>query len=278
VHDHPTRLGVFSLVLQGLVAWSALAQDAKPKDAQPGDAPANVQAQPAEAAPKKAVEPLPGPDPIPEVALGPTLKTTPIRRGLPGPNVTLVDASVLPRDKKGIWVLDFAFKPVRLITVETPKGRRQVHYLYYRVINRTGKARMFVPQFTLVTDSKQRVEDTSAMPWAIEAIKNREDPTTDLVNGPTAMGMVPPSGKKEGIDDAVFGVAIWDGVDPKADAFSIFVRGLSDGYQLVQPPGGAEAVRRDKTIRIDFSRPGDERHLNEREIHLMDPPYEWIYW
>ena len=28
--------------------------------------------------------------------------------------------------------------------------------------------------------------------------------------------MVPPS-TKQGIDDAVFGVAIWEGVDPKAD-------------------------------------------------------------
>jgi hypothetical protein len=278
VYVHLTRLVCFGLLAFGLGAGTAAAQD-PPKPDNPNQE--QEKAAPAEAEPaakKKEVEPLPGPDPIPEVQLGPTLKTTPIRRTLPGPNVTLVDASVLPRDKKGIWVLDFAFKPVRLITVETPKGRRQVHYMYYRVINKTGKARMFVPQFTLVTDSKQRLEDSSALPWAVEAIKNREDPTVDLVNGPTAMGMIPASGKKEGIDDAVFGVAIWDGVDPKADGFSIYVRGLSDGYQLVQPPGGGEPVRRDKTLRIDFARPGDERHLNEREIHLMDPPYEWVYW
>jgi hypothetical protein len=190
----------------------------------------------------------------------------------------MVDASVLPLDRKGIWVLDFAFKPMRLTTVETARGRRQVHYLFYRVINRTGKPRMFVPQFTLVTDTNQRIDDTPGLPDAVKKVQSREEPTFPIVNGPTAMGMIPPSGSKEGIDDVVYGVAIWDGVDPKADAFSIYVRGLSDGYQLVTPPGGNKPVQRDKTLQIDFSRPGDERNLNEREIHLMEPPYEWIYW
>src|SRR5262245_25232418 len=38
--------------------------------------------------------------------------------------------------KPGIWVLDFAYKPVRVRTVEIPgKGRRQIYYLYYRVVN-----------------------------------------------------------------------------------------------------------------------------------------------
>jgi hypothetical protein len=236
-----------------------------------------------QAAAKPARPPLPGPPEIPNVALGPVLATTPIPRGVVPPNNTIVDASVLPRDKKGIWVLDFAFKPMRMATVDIPgKGRRQVHYLWYRVINRTGQPRMFVPQFTLVTDTKQRLEDTPGLPQAVRQISAREQATNInlLVNGPTSMGIIPASGKKEGIDDAVFGVAIWEGVDPKADSFSVFVRGLSDGFQLVKPPNASEkdTVQRDKTLRIDFSRPGDDRKLNEREIHLLDPPYEWIYW
>src|SRR5208337_2564997 len=96
------------------------------------------------------------------------------------------------------WVLDFAFKPLRIRPVEIPgKGRRSVHYLYYKVVNRTGKPRMFVPQFTMVN--------------------------------------IPPS-TKEGVDDAVFGAAAWDNWDPKSDRFSIYVRGLSDGYKEVPNP------------------------------------------
>jgi len=73
-------------------------------------------------------------------------------------------------------------------------------------------------------------------------------------------------------------VAIWEGVDPKADAFNIYVRGLSDGQVAVPAPGGGKPAVRYKTLRIDFIRRGDERNLNEKEIQLRDPPYEWIYW
>jgi hypothetical protein len=225
---------------------------------------------------KPAVPPREGPPPIPEVSLVPVLPTVPVRKGPAGPNVQMVDASLLPRDKEGIWVLDFAFKPVRLRTVDTEKGRRTVHYLYYRVVNHTGKPRTFVPQFSLVTDTGQRLED-AVIPQAIPIIQAREDASIPLRGAVDIMGVIPPS-TKEGIDDAVYGVAVWDGVDPKADRFQIYVRGLSDGYQVVQPPDGSKPIVRYKTLRIDFIRRGDERDLNEREIQLNDPPYEWVYW
>src|SRR4051794_14059502 len=96
------------------------------------------------APPAKGAE-LKSPDPIPEVKLLPDLKTTPVRKGAPSFNEQMVDASLLPRDKEGIWVLDFAFKPLRMITMETrDKGRRQLHYLAYRVVNHTKKPREFV--------------------------------------------------------------------------------------------------------------------------------------
>jgi hypothetical protein len=237
---------------------------------QPAPAPAAEPARP-------PVPELPGPPPIEEPRLVPDLPTTPVRKGSTGFNVQMVDASLLPRDKEGIWVLDFAFKPVRLRTVEVPgKGRKVVHYLYYRVINHTGQPRMFVPQFSLVTDTGQRLED-AVIPQAVPIIQAREDASVRLLGAVSVVGMIPPS-TREGIDDAVYGVAVWDGVDPKADRFSIYVRGLSDGQQMVQPPGGSKPVVRYKTLRIDFIRRGDEHDLSEKEIQLNDPPYEWVYW
>ena len=86
------------------------------------------------------------PQPIPSSRLDRTLKTIPVSRDRLAFNVQMVDTSLLPRDKPGIWVLDFAFKPLRIQTVDIPgKGRRQVHYLYYKVVNRTGKPRTFIP-------------------------------------------------------------------------------------------------------------------------------------
>jgi hypothetical protein len=91
------------------------------------------------------------------------------------------------------------------------------------------------------------------------------------------MGQIPPS-TKEGVDDAVFGAAVWDRWDPKADRFSIYVRGLSDGYKEVPNPSGGKPTVKYKTLRIDFIRRGDERNISEKEIELSDPAFEWVYW
>jgi len=271
VWKQPARIALSTLGIATLAVTLCQAQPPEQKR-EPGPAadPATTPA-PAEAAP------LHVPPPVPPLQLGNVLPTTPVRRGARGPNVQMVDASLLPRDKEGIWVLDFAFKPVRLRTVEVPgRGRRQVHYLYYRVVNRTGKARPLAPQFSLVTDTGKRYEDV-VMPLAVRLIQYREDPTIPVLGAVNIMGMIPPS-TKEGVDDAVFGVAIWEGVDPNADGFKVYVRGLSDGQTAVPTPDDGKPSVRYKTLRIDFIRRGDERNLNENEIQLLDPPYEWIYW
>ena len=65
---------------------------------------------------------------------------------------------------------------------------------------------------------------------------------------------------------------------PRSDRFSIYVRGLSDGYKEFSRRSGGKPTVKYKTLRIDFIRRGDERNLHEKEIQLADPPYEWVYW
>jgi hypothetical protein len=224
-----------------------------------------------------AAEPLPGPPKIEEVSLVPELRTIPVPHDRNVFNVQLVNAALIPRDKEGIWVLDFAFKPLRIKTVEIPgKGRKQVHYLYYKVTNRTGKPRIFVPEFVMVNEQEKKFHD-NVIPQAVPLIQAREDATIPLLGAVNVMGTIPPSIKPD-FDDAVFGVATWDKWDPHSDRFSIYVRGLSDGYKEVPPPSGGKPTVKYKTLRIDFIRRGDERNLNEKEIFLNDPPYEWVYW
>jgi len=255
-----TSRGLPALVLAMLAAAPSAAQEPEKVEA-PAGAPAPE---------------LKHPDPIPRAVLLPDLPTVPVRRGATTFNLQMVDVALLPRDKNGIWVLDFAFRPLRLMTVEVPgKGRRQVHYMTYRVVNHTGKPREFVPQLTLVTDTGKRYEE-AVLPRAVPLIQGREDMSIRLL-GPVDIAGVIPVSVKEGVDDAVYGVAIWDGVDPNADRMSIYVRGLSDGFQDAKAPDG-KAVTRYKTLRIDLIRRGDARDLNEKEIQLADPSYEWVYW
>ena len=220
---------------------------------------------------------LPSPPKIPDPTLVPELHTIPVPHDRTVFNVQMVSAALIPRDKEGIWVLDFAFKPLRIKTVDIPgKGRRQVHYLYYKVANRTGKPRVFIPELIMVNEAGQKFEE-NVIPQAIPLIQAREDATIPLLSAMTIMGTIPPSTKPD-VDDAVYGVATWDKWDAKADRFSIYVRGLSDGYKEVLPPDGGKPIVKYKTLRIDFIRRGDERNLSEKEIYLNDPPYEWIYW
>lgn len=185
--------------------------------------------------------------------------------------------------REGVWIFNFAFKPLRTRRVDLPDvGRRTVLYLYYRVVNRTGKPRMFVPQFFLETDTGKRYPDR-VVPQAVRVIEAREHSRPGLIGVPvlgavSSTGMIPLS-QEDTVDQAVHGVAVWV-VDPEiagSDSLTVFVQGLSDGFRVVEDNSeGAEKVEY-KTLRIDFAMPGDAIELREREIRLMDPPYEWIY-
>jgi hypothetical protein len=266
-------LAITTIGLVGIGTWST-AQEPEPKPNAPQAE--KPEAEKPEAG--KAAEEFPGPPPLENVRLLSTLPTLPVsRRDLKPFNVSLVDTSLLPRDPGGIWVLDFAYKPLRLRTIDVPgKGRRYIHYLYYRVINQTGEERMFIPQFVLLTDTGKRYEE-AVVPQAVKIIQNREDPTIPLIGAVSVMGMIPPSKKKD-VYDAIFGVAMFEGVDPRADQLHVYVRGLSDGHKDVIPPGGDKPVTQYKTLRIDFIRRGDHINIKESEIQPFDPPYEWIYW
>ena len=187
----------------------------------------------------------------------------------------MVDASLPHRVEQGIWVLDFAYKPLRIKTVEVPgKGRRQIHYLYYRVVNRTSAPRMFAPRFIMVNDKDEKFE-ANVVPQAIPAIQVREDPAIPIQGGVEIMGILPAS-TKPGVDDAVYGIATWEKWDHKADHFRIYVRGLSGDDKAIPSPSGGKPSVKDKTLKIDFIRRGDQQNINLRQIQLADPPHEWI--
>jgi hypothetical protein len=143
-------------------------------------------------------------------------------------------------------------------------------------VNRTEEPRLLVPQFSIVTNTNKRIDDVP-LPQAVKLIQAREDPAIRLLGSVDMVGTVPPS-TKEGVLDAVYGVAIWNDFDPKASRFSIYVRGLSDGYQLIKATANNPEQKRYKSLKIDFQVFGDHIEIHEDEIRLMDPAYSWVYW
>ena len=125
------------------------------------------------------------------------------------------------------------------------------------------------------------------LPLAVKAIEKRDDPARKLLNSvEMSEHPIPLSTTDE--DRSVWGVATWEFVDPKMDFFSIYVKGLSDAYRFTDPPGGYKPgdppgsgrVLAQKTLQLNFWRPGDEYDPHESEIYYGVPgqvDHQWVF-
>lgn len=199
-----------------------------------------------------------------------------------------------------LYVMDVYAKPMRMIPVEItdPKtGEKKlefVWYIVYRAFNRK-LARptydkppentldpevitppLFVPEFTLQTTDTPTPEtyQDQVIPEALPVIRKREKgkylDTVDIV-GPI------PAASQSGEPDreGVWGVAMWRGIDPTSDRYTVYMTGFSNGIRKIDGPDG-EPVVQTKTIMQKYWRPGDEFDEKEPEIRLNGVA-QWIY-
>jgi hypothetical protein len=206
-----------------------------------------------------------------------------------------VKAQTSALDRTDVVALDFRFKDPRMIVANYPgRGTRVFWYLWYQVINRTGKPYKFSPSFELVTLDNPAVYKDEVLPAVVEAIRKIEDPTgyQKIKNSVTIdKTPIPPSlSPEEAFPFAVTGVAIWDATaadpkkrDPKVrdlgetTSFSIFVRGLSTGsVQVDGPAPGLPPITQYKTLQLNFRRKGDRYSVDPRDVEFIAPA-KWIY-
>lgn len=198
-----------------------------------------------------------------------------------------------------LWVLEVYTKPMRLIPVEMtdPKtGEKKLDYVWYityRAVHRKAKERtepntpenqfdppvsppLFIPEFTLVVTDNDRHEIYSdqVIPEALAAINKREKST--LKSSVGAVGPLPEANDPgSGYEHAISGVAMWRGIDPDADRYTVYMTGFSNGFRKVNGPDG-EPIIQVKTIMQKYIRRGDRFEQNEGEIEL-DGESQWIY-
>jgi hypothetical protein len=204
---------------------------------------------------------------------------------------------------RDIWCLEFAFKPPRTIEIDVPVSdekmqRTRVWYVVYRVRNVGGLRAVvdarnpltrgtepfetpirFVPQFVLESREAVAPDDGAAayrayldrvVPAALAAIRDREDPARPLLDSAAMSAEDLQPGEER------WGVAVWEGVDPRIDFFSIYVRGLTNALRWRQRPnaGAADAVPeggREQTLqalRLDFWKPGDEQQDGDQQMTI----------
>jgi hypothetical protein len=243
-------------------------------------------------------------------------------------NRTLYEMSQNAAFPLHVWCLEFAFKPLRMIEVDVPVDgggaeRKQIWYMVYRVRNtgagitgqiqddgefvtveKAAPAIRFIPQ--LVLTSQDRPGDASSVrkayldrvvPAAMGAIRAREMRDGILLDSvEIAQNELPMESGRTA--RGVWGVAMWEDVDPELDFFSVYVGGVTNAYRWTDPPGayaagdglgkGRKFAR--KQLQLNFWRPGDAVNPTEREFRYGVAPgegslyeagegvaYQWVY-
>jgi hypothetical protein len=219
----------------------------------------------------------------------------PSLHGQPNFNEREVKSAASSLDKSAVWAMDFRFKDPRILKLRHPLyGERIYWYMWYQVINRSDRPQEIAPYFELVTLDFPGIFRDEILISAEEEIKKLEDPTgyqsiknTVLMSKFAIPISLPP---EEAFPKPITGVAIWDAgpADPgKRDSkfrelsettrFSIFVRGLSNGYVEVDAPApGLPPITQYKTLQLNFKRHGDRYSTDSRDIEFV-PPAGWIY-
>ena len=144
--------------------------------------------------------------------------------------------------------------------------------------DRRDAALRFMPTFLLFSRDaeigKQYLD--RIIPASLQPIAQREDPIrfakTPLRNTVDMSGEIPASTPEE--DKSVWGVATWQDVDPRTDFFSIYIQGLTNAHVRKYVPGKGWWYAQ-KTLRLDFRRPGDEFLEDESEIRYLKA--SWVY-
>lgn len=229
------------------------------------------------------------------------------------PGVSALDPGEINKpDKDGeskLWVLDFRFKPLRTIKVNVPgRGERVCLYLWYQVINKTGKPRTVVPNIVLVDALRGKVYPDEILPSVQKAIADIEDPDhvtrkaddwRNIRNSVTILREPIPPQLPNAVPRPITGVAIWCEPEEPTDkddaetrklkleqmerqprladltSFSICISGLSNGIAESDDPSGQKKVLRRKTLQLNFLRKGDATLWRDRDVRFEG--HEWIY-
>ncbi len=167
--------------------------------------------------------------------------------------------------QEALWALEVQYKSLRMIYIDltdpkTGKKKKElVWYLVYKALNRPFEGQqddsdktpvnqfdkppnekpIFVPEFTLLTDDNgvQRIFEDEILLEAQAAIIKRE--RQSLRNSVEAVGPIPeptPIDAPKAEENAIYGLAMWRGMNPETDYFTIFLSGFSNGYRYVKGP------------------------------------------
>jgi hypothetical protein len=188
------------------------------------------------------------------------------------------------------WTLDLEVGNPRPIALESSSGTQWFWYLPYKVINRTGEDRLFLPEVTVVTDAGNVIDANVGIPANLFGQIKSTLRSTLLESPDTIVGNL-----KQGEDFARESAVIWPAFRSDVDRFSLFFTGISgetapllspstgepltepeiDPYtgQVVKNPDGSIKMRpvlARRTVQLDYATPGSTDNPQNTPVQLLE--------
>jgi hypothetical protein len=132
----------------------------------------------------------------------------------------------------------------------------------------SGSIRFF-PHVVLASRELDKAYLDRVIPAAIPPIQMREMRGGKLYDS-VAISAVDIKVYKPETPHEVWGVLTWEDIDPRVDFFSVYVQGLTNAFTLDKDAQG-QILHLQKTLKLNFWRPGDTVREHEREIRYGVP-------
>jgi hypothetical protein len=229
-----------------------------------------------------------GPVDLPFVVQHPELAWTPEYEPV---SDTLIEKGKAVIFRGDAYSLEFAFKPVRMISVDGTN----VWYLLYRVRYLGGDLKpkveqdqynnqvfatpeavsaawvRFMPLFTLEAKGLNKRYTDQILPRARQLISAKERVGQQIYDS-VEIQRLKLKVTTEAEDNSLWGVATWTEIDPRTDFFAVEVRGLTNAQRI--EIDGDKLKYLQKTLVLHFSRPGDTVDELEDRIRFGIPALE----
>jgi hypothetical protein len=179
---------------------------------------------------------------------GETKPAAPSKPATSVPATTGPASSAIPKGSD--WDLDFRPGPLRLYIDPTDGG--QYWYFTYKVVNRTGRERMWAPRFEFFSDKGEIKPSGKAVPTRVT------DAIESLLANPFLQDQNEILGDLlVGEEHAKEGLIVWPAGDAEVTEFTIFVTGASGKNRRV-PDAQTGKTRVERwTLRFNYLLPGD---------------------
>ncbi len=179
-----------------------------------------------------------------------------------------------------IWYMIYRIRNVgKSLTYEKVKEDPRFEHIKHELKKDTAKEgaefeRNFRPRFTLeglvVEDNNYErvVYRDKIRPALLRQIQIAEDPNQPLLDT-LQMSKAEFPLAKNSEDGGVWGIAIWDNVDPRVDYVSVFISGLTNSYRIQGNVDSTTALgqrTKKRTLQLNFWRPGDQVNQDQDKV------------